>query len=137
MPSITLPDGSQRQFEGAVSVFDVAASIGAGLAKAALAGRVNGTLVDTSYLITDDAELAIITERDEEGLDIIRHSCAHLMAQAVQRLFPTAQVTIGPVIEDGFFYDFAYERAFTAEDLEKIESVMQDIVKENLTVSRE
>ncbi|MDO8909082.1 MAG: threonine--tRNA ligase [Pseudohongiella sp.] len=137
MPSITLPDGSQRQFDRPVTVSEVAASIGAGLAKAALAGRVNGTLVDTSYLISDDAQLAIVTERDEEGLDIIRHSCAHLMAQAVQRLFPTAQVTIGPVIEDGFFYDFAYEKAFAAEDLEKIENVMQDIVKENLTVSRE
>ncbi|MDO9519592.1 MAG: threonine--tRNA ligase [Pseudohongiella sp.] len=137
MPSITLPDGSQRQFDRPVTVSEVASSIGAGLAKAALAGRVNGTLVDTSYLISDDAQLAIVTERDEEGLDIIRHSCAHLMAQAVQRLFPTAQVTIGPVIEDGFFYDFAYEKAFAAEDLEKIENVMQDIVKENLTVSRE
>ena len=137
MPSITLPDGSQRHFDNAVTVSEVAASIGAGLAKAALAGRVDGVLVDTSHLITNDAQLAIITERDEEGLDIIRHSCAHLMAQAVQRLFPTAQVTIGPVIEDGFFYDFAYERAFTAEDLEKIESVMQEIVKENLTVTRQ
>lgn len=137
MPSITLPDGSQRQYDAAVTVAQVAESIGAGLAKAALAGRVNGKLVDTSYLITDDAELAIITERDPEGLDVIRHSCAHLMAQAVQRLFPQAQVTIGPVIEDGFFYDFAYERAFTPEDLEQIEKVMGDIVKENLPVSRE
>lgn len=137
MPAITLPDGSQRNFDAAVTVAQVAESIGAGLAKAALAGRVDGTLVDTSYLITADAELAIITERDEEGLDIIRHSCAHLMAQAVQRLFPQAQVTIGPVIEDGFFYDFAYERAFTPEDLEQIEKVMGEIVKENLPVSRE
>ncbi|MBC53930.1 MAG: threonine--tRNA ligase [Gammaproteobacteria bacterium] len=137
MPAITLPDGSQRQFDAAVTVAQVAESIGAGLAKAALAGRVNGTLVDTSYQITDDAELAIITERDPEGLDVIRHSCAHLMAQAVQRLFPDAQVTIGPVIEDGFFYDFAYERAFTPEDLEQIEKVMGDIVKENLPVARE
>jgi len=137
MPSITLPDGSQRQFDRAVTVFEVAESIGAGLAKAALAGRVDGKLVDTSYLLESDTQLAIITERDSEGLDVIRHSCAHLMAQAVQRLFPTAQVTIGPVIEDGFFYDFAYERAFTSEDLEKIEGVMQDIVKENLPVHRE
>lgn len=137
MPAITLPDGSQRQFDTAVTVAQVAESIGAGLAKAALAGRVNGTLVDTSYKMTDDAELAIITERDPEGLEVIRHSCAHLMAQAVQRLFPEAQVTIGPVIEDGFFYDFAYERAFTPEDLEQIEKVMGDIVKENLPVSRE
>ncbi|HDZ09885.1 threonine--tRNA ligase [Pseudohongiella sp.] len=137
MPAITLPDGSQRNFDAAVTVAQVAESIGAGLAKAALAGRVDGTLVDTSYLMTDDAELAIITERDPEGLDVIRHSCAHLMAQAVQRLFPEAQVTIGPVIDDGFFYDFAYERAFTPEDLEQIEKVMGDIVKENLPVSRE
>jgi threonyl-tRNA synthetase len=137
MPSITLPDGSQRQFDRPVTVFEVAESIGSGLAKAALAGRVDGQLVDTSCLIDTDAHLAIITERDTEGLEVIRHSCAHLMAQAVQRLFPTAQVTIGPVVEDGFFYDFAYERAFTAEDLEKIEAVMQDIVKENLPVKRE
>ena len=137
MPAITLPDGSQRNFDAAVTVAQVAESIGAGLAKAALAGRVDGTLVDTSYLISSDAELAIITERDPEGREGIRHSCAHLMAQAVQRLFPEAQVTIGPVIEDGFFYDFAYERAFTPEDLEQIEKVMGEIVKENLPVSRE
>ncbi|WP_339857938.1 threonine--tRNA ligase [Pseudohongiella acticola] len=137
MPAITLPDGSQRSFDASVTVAQVAESIGAGLAKAALAGRVDGTLVDTSYLIADDAELAIITERDADGLDVIRHSCAHLMAQAVQRLFPEAQVTIGPVIEDGFFYDFAYERAFTPEDLAQIEKVMGEIVKENLPVSRE
>tara|TARA_R110002072_G_scaffold4663_1_gene32331 strand:+ start:66048 stop:67967 length:1920 start_codon:yes stop_codon:yes gene_type:complete len=137
MPVITLPDGSQRTFEQPVTVAQVAESIGAGLAKAALAGRVDGTLVDTSFLMTGDSGLAIITERDPEGLDVIRHSCAHLMAQAVQRLFPEAQVTIGPVIEDGFFYDFAYERAFTPEDLEQIEKVMGEIVKENLPVSRE
>jgi threonyl-tRNA synthetase len=137
MPSITLPDGSQRQFDRPVTVFEVAESIGSGLAKAALAGRVDGQLVDTSCLIDTDAHVAIITERDTEGLEVIRHSCAHLMAQAVQRLFPSAQVTIGPVVDDGFFYDFAYERAFAAEDLEKIEAVMQDIVKENLPVKRE
>lgn len=137
MPSITLPDGSQRQFDRPVTVFEVAESIGSGLAKAALAGRVDGQLVDTSCLIVTDAHVAIITERDTEGLEVIRHSCAHLMAQAVQRLFPSAQVTIGPVVDDGFFYDFAYERAFAAEDLEKIEAVMQDIVKENLPVKRE
>lgn len=137
MPSITLPDGSKRQFDHAVTVHQVAESIGAGLAKAALAGRVNGKLVDTSYLISSDVELAIVTERDDDGLEVIRHSCAHLMAQAVQRLFPEAQVTIGPVIEDGFFYDFAYERPFTTEDLERIEEVMQEIVKENLPVSRQ
>lgn len=137
MPSITLPDGSKRQFDHAVTVHQVAESIGSGLAKAALAGRVDGKLVDTSYLITADVELAIVTERDADGLEVIRHSCAHLMAQAVQRLYPEAQVTIGPVIDDGFFYDFAYERPFTVEDLEKIENVMQEIVKENLTVTRE
>lgn len=136
MPLVTLPDGSTRQYEAALSVADVAMSIGAGLAKAALAGRVDGTLVDASYVIENDCELAIITERDEDGLEVLRHSCAHLMAQAVQRLFPTAQVTIGPVIEDGFFYDFAFERAFTPEDLEKIEAKMKEIVSENLPVER-
>ncbi len=136
MPLITLPDGSARQFDKPVTVAEVAADIGSGLARAALAGRVDGRLVDTSHVIDADAELAIVTERDDDGLEIIRHSCAHLMAQAVQRLFPDAQVTIGPVIEDGFFYDFAYKRPFTPEDLEKIEKTMQDIVQENLTVER-
>ena len=136
MPVITLPDGSQRSFDEAVTVLQVAESIGSGLARASLAGRVNGTLVDTSHLITDDSELAIITERDDDGLEVIRHSCAHLMAQAVQRLFPEAQVTIGPVIDDGFYYDFAYERAFTPDDLNKIEAEMKKIVKEDLPVSR-
>jgi len=136
MPLITLPDGSARQFDKPVTVAEVAADIGAGLARAALAGRVDGRLVDTSHVIDADAELAIVTERDDDGLEIIRHSCAHLMAQAVQRLFPDAQVTIGPVIDDGFFYDFAYKRPFTPEDLEKIEKTMQDIVQENLTVER-
>jgi len=118
---ITLPDGSQRQFEHPVSVAEVAASIGAGLAKAALAGKVNGKLVDTSHLIEKDAELKIITDRDLEGLEIIRHSSAHLLAHAVKSLFPMAQVTIGPVIEDGFFYDFAFGRSFTPDDLVRIE----------------
>ncbi|MEH6812597.1 MAG: threonine--tRNA ligase [Motiliproteus sp.] len=136
MPVITLPDASTRQFDQAVSVFDVAASIGAGLAKAALAGKVNGKLVDTSYLIEDDVELAIITARDEEGLEIIRHSCAHMMAMAVQELFPGAQVSIGPTIENGFYYDFAYERTFTPEDLLKIEAKMKALSKANLSVSR-
>jgi threonyl-tRNA synthetase len=136
MPLVTLPDGSVRQYDAALSVADVAMSIGAGLAKAALAGRVDGTLVDTSYIIEKDCDLALITERDEDGLEVLRHSCAHLMAQAVQRLYPTAQVTIGPVIEDGFFYDFAFERAFTPEDLEKIEAKMKEIVSENLPVER-
>ncbi len=136
MPVITLPDGSKREFANAVTVFDVAADIGAGLAKVALAGKVNGELVDTSHTITDDVELAIITPRDEEGLEVIRHSCAHLMAMAVQQLFPTAQVTIGPVIDDGFYYDFSYERPFTPEDLQKIEAKMKELVKANYPVSR-
>jgi threonyl-tRNA synthetase len=136
MPVITLPDASQRVFDHAVSVADVAMDIGPGLAKAALAGRVNGKLVDTSFVIADDAELGIITERDEEGVDIIRHSTAHLLAMAVQDIFPGAQVTIGPVIEDGFYYDFAYERAFTPEDLEKIEARMTELSSDDLAVSR-
>ena len=136
MPTVVLPDGSSRDYEGAVSVADIAASIGAGLARAALAGRVDGELVDTSYVVENDCELAIITARDTDGLEVLRHSCAHLMAQAVQRLFPEAQVTVGPVVEDGFFYDFAYERPFTPEDLEKIEAKMREIVSENLPVER-
>ena len=136
MPVITLPDGSKREFANAVTVFDVAADIGAGLAKVALAGKVDGELVDTSYTIENDADLAIVTPRDEEGLEVIRHSAAHLMAMAVQELFPTAQVTIGPVIEDGFYYDFAYERPFTPEDLQQIEAKMKQLVKANHQVSR-
>ncbi|MFG1488689.1 threonine--tRNA ligase, partial [Oceanospirillum sp. HFRX-1_2] len=136
MPVITLPDGSQRSFNQAVTVYDVAADIGAGLAKAALAGKVNGVPVDTSFLIEEDAQLAIITARDEEGLDTIRHSCAHLMAMAVQDLFPSAQVTIGPVIENGFYYDFAFERPFTPEDLEKIEVRMKELAKKDFKVDR-
>ena len=112
MPQVTLPDGSKRDYKDPVTVAQIAQSIGAGLAKAALAGRVDGELVDTSYLVGSDADIAIVTERDDDGIEILRHSCAHLMAQAVQRLFPKAQVTIGPVIEDGFFYDFAFERNF-------------------------
>ena len=136
MPVITLPDGSKREFEQSVTVFDVAADIGAGLAKATLAGKVNGELVDAGYTITEDSELSIVTARDEEGLEVIRHSCAHLMAMAVQELFPGAQVTIGPVIEDGFYYDFAYERPFTPEDLTAIEKKMGELAKQNLPVSR-
>jgi threonyl-tRNA synthetase len=136
MPRITLPDGSQREYDQAVTVSEIAESIGAGLARAALAGRVDGNLVDTSWLVENDAEVAIITERDDDGLEVLRHSCAHLMAQAVQRLYPKAQVTIGPVIEDGFFYDFSFERAFTPEDLAAIEKTMQEIVKEDLPVER-
>jgi len=136
MPVITLPDSTKREFANPVTVFDVAMDIGPGLAKAALAGRVNGELVDTSYLISSDADLALVTARDEEGVDVIRHSCAHLMAMAVQELFPGAQVTIGPVIQDGFYYDFAYERPFTPEDLEQIEKRMNELSKQNLPVER-
>jgi len=136
MPNITLPDGSQRPFDHPVTVAEVAASIGAGLAKAALAGKVDGKLVDTSYRIERDASLEIVTEKHPDALDVLRHSTAHLLAQAVQRLFPGAQVTIGPVIENGFYYDFAYERQFTVDDLAKIEEEMQKIVKEAHPVSR-
>ena len=136
MPLITLPDGTEKNFQDAVTVYDVAHSIGPGLAEAALAGRVNQELVDTSYLIQEDVSLAIITGRDAEGLEVLRHSCAHLMAQAVQQLFPGAQVTIGPVIDDGFYYDFAYERTFTPEDLQRIEKRMTEISKQKLAVSR-
>ena len=137
MPAITLPDGSQRLFENPVSVADVAADIGAGLAKATLAGVVNGDVVDASYLIEQDATLAIVTDRSDEAMDIIRHSSAHLLAMAVKQLFPSAQVTIGPVIEDGFYYDFAFERAFTPEDLELIEKRMSELSTEDLAISRE
>ena len=137
MPVITLPDGSQRTYAGAVTVADVAASIGAGLAKAALAGKVDGKLVDTSYLIEGDAGLAIVTEKDPEGVDTIRHSTAHLLAYAVKELFPDAQVTIGPVIENGFYYDFAYKRPFTPEDLEAIEKRMAELDKKDFPVTRE
>jgi threonyl-tRNA synthetase len=136
MPTITLPDGSQRQFDQAVTVHDVAAAIGPGLARAALAGRVDGRLVDTSYLIDGDATLAIVTDRDAEGLEVLRHSCAHLLAQAVKQLFPEAQVTIGPVIEDGFYYDFAFKRPFTPEDLAAIEKRMQELAAKDLKVTR-
>ncbi len=136
MPVITLPDGSQRTFEQPVSVLDVAADIGPGLAKATLAGSVDGELKDASFVIDDDAELSIITDRSEEGLEIIRHSTAHLLAQAVKQLFPTAQVTIGPVIEDGFYYDFAFERPFTPEDLAAIEQRMSELSASDEPVAR-
>ncbi|MFE0501810.1 threonine--tRNA ligase [Lysobacter soli] len=136
MITITLPDGSRREFENPVSVAEVAASIGAGLAKAALAGKVDGKLVDTSYRIGNDASLEIVTDKHPDALDVLRHSTAHLLAQAVQRLYPGAQVTIGPVIDNGFYYDFAYERPFTPEDLPAIEAEMQKIVKESLPVAR-
>ena len=136
MPLITLPDGSERRFDAPVTVHDVAADIGPGLAKAALAGRVDGRLVDTSHRIEDDAKVAIVTDRDPEGLEIIRHSTAHLLAQAVKDLFPSAQVTIGPVIDGGFYYDFAFERPFHPEDLEKIEARMKELAKKDLPVKR-
>ena len=136
MPVITLPDGSSRQFDNAITVYDVAADIGAGLAKATLAGVVDGREVDASYSIDSDAELRIITSRDDQALEILRHSTAHLLAQAVQELFPGTQVTIGPTVEDGFYYDFASDHNFSLEDLEKIEAKMQALVAEDLPVSR-
>jgi len=136
MPVVTLPDGSQRLFDQPVTVDEVAASIGPGLRKAALAGRVDGKLVDTSYVIARDAKVAIVTDKDPEALQIIRHSTAHLLAQAVKELFPDAQVTIGPVIEDGFYYDFAYQRPFTPEDLAAIESKMRELAEADQKVYR-
>jgi threonyl-tRNA synthetase len=137
MPVITLPDGSQRDFDSAVTVLDVAADIGPGLAKATLAGVVSGQEVDASYLIEEDANLSIVTDRSDEALEIIRHSTAHLLAMAVKELFPTAQVTIGPVIENGFYYDFSFERTFTPEDLEAIEQRMQELAKQDFAIARE
>ena len=137
MPNITLPDGSVRSFDHPVTVSEVASSIGAGLAKAALAGKVDGRLVDLSYRIEADTPLAIVTEKGDEGLEVIRHSTAHLLAHAVKELFPEAQVTIGPVIENGFYYDFAYKRPFTPEDLEKIEKRMTELARREIPVSRE
>ncbi|CAJ0893971.1 Threonine--tRNA ligase [Ralstonia sp. LMG 32965] len=137
MIAITLPDGSRREFPGPVTVAEVAQSIGAGLAKAALAGRVDGQMVDTSYTIDRDAKLAIITDKDADGVDVIRHSTAHLLAYAVKELYPDAQVTIGPVIENGFYYDFAYKRPFTPEDLVAIEKKMGELAKKDEKVTRE
>jgi len=136
MPVITLPDGSQRNYDHPVSVIEIAGDIGPGLAKATLAGAIDDKLVDASHVIDADTRLRIITDRDVEGLEVIRHSCAHLMAQAVKQLFPEAQVTIGPVIEDGFYYDFAYEKSFTPEDLEAIENKMYQLAKQDFPVSR-
>ena len=137
MIAVTLPDGSQRSYDNPLTVADVAASIGAGLAKAALAGRVDGTLVDTSTLLERDVQLAIVTEKDADGVDLIRHSTAHLLAYAVKELFPDAQVTIGPVIENGFFYDFSYKRPFTPDDLAIIEKKMMELAKKDEKVTRE
>lgn len=136
MPVITLPDGSTRQYPEAVSVMDVAADIGPGLAKATLAGVVDGQLVDASHLMNDDATLSVVTNKSDEALPLLRHSTAHLLAQAVKQLFPTAQVSIGPVIEDGFYYDFDYERSFTPEDLEKIEERMKELAEQAIPVER-
>ena len=137
MVAVTLPDGSQRSFDKPVTVAEVAASIGAGLAKAALAGRVEGKLVDTSHLIERDVQLAIVTEKDADGVELIRHSTAHLLAYAVKELFPDAQVTIGPVIENGFYYDFSYKRPFTPDDLIAIEKKMAELAKKDEAVTRE
>ena len=136
MPTITLPDGSKRDYANPVTVADVAADIGAGLAKAALAGKVEENLVDTSYLIENDVNLAIVTERDDDGVDVIRHSTAHLLAQAVKELYPKAQVTIGPVIENGFYYDFSYADGFNDDDLKKIEKKMEELAKKDEQVKR-
>ena len=137
MPKVTLPDGSSRDYSQAISIFDVASDIGPGLAKAALAGKVDGELVDISFIIKKDAEIAIVTSKSDEALELIRHDAAHVMAQAVQELFPGTQVTIGPAIEDGFYYDFARQEPFSLDDLEKIESRMEDIVSRNLLIERE
>ena len=137
MPVITLPDASRREFDSPVSIQDIAASIGPGLVKAALAGKVDGKMVDLAYVVDKDAQVSIVTGRDEEALELIRHDAAHVMAQAVQELYPGTQVTIGPSIEDGFYYDFARDEPFTPEDLEKIEARMQDIVRRDLPIQRE
>ena len=136
MPVITLPDGSRRDFPKPVTVVEIAASIGTGLARAALAGRVNGKLVDTSFMVDHDAQVTIVTDRDPEGIEIIRHSTAHLLAQAVKELFPEAQVTIGPVIENGFYYDFSYKRPFTPEDLIAIEKRMAALAAKDEPITR-
>ncbi|HAU1354602.1 TPA: threonine--tRNA ligase [Legionella pneumophila] len=136
MPNVKLPDGNVKHFEAPLTIYDVAHHIGPGLAKAAIAGRVDGVLVDTSYLIKEDCSLIIVTEKHEDSLEIIRHSTAHLLAQAVKALFPSAQVTIGPVIEDGFYYDFAFERSFTPDDLSLIEAKMHELAKANLSITR-
>jgi threonyl-tRNA synthetase len=137
MPVIRLPDGAEKRFDAPVTVAEVASSIGSGLARAALAGRVDGKLVDTSFRIESDAQLAVVTDKEAEGLDILRHSTAHLLAHAVKELFPDAQVTIGPVIEDGFYYDFSYKRPFTPEDLAAIEKRMAEIAKRDIKVERQ
>src|ERR687883_1303883 len=136
MPNIRLPDGSTKSFPGPVTVAEIAASIGAGLARAALAGKVDGKLVDTGYKLESDADVAIVTDKDPEANDLLRHSTAHLLAHAVKELFPDAQVTIGPVIENGFYYDFSYKRPFTPEDLAAIEAKMAELAKKDEKVER-
>ena len=137
MVNIRLPDGSSRPFPGPVTVAELAQSIGPGLAKAALAGRVDGRLVDTSFKVDRDASVAIVTDKDKDGLEILRHSTAHLLAYAVKELVPDAQVTIGPVIENGFYYDFSFKRPFTPEDLAAIEKRMAELAKRDFPVTRE
>src|SRR5437868_11795435 len=136
MPDVRLPDGAVKHFDAPVTVAEVASAIGPGLAKAALAGRIDGKLVDTSFVIDRDASLAIVTDKDPDGLEVLRHSTAHLLAYAVKELFPDAQVTIGPVIENGFFYDFAYKRPFTPEDLAAIEAKMTELAKKDEKMER-
>ena len=136
MPVIRLPDGSKKTFPGPVTLADIAQSIGAGLARAALAGRVDGRLVDLGYRVESDADISIVTDKDPAANELLRHSTAHLLAQAVKELFPEAQVTIGPVIENGFYYDFSYKRPFTPEDLNAIEKKMAEIAKKDLKVER-
>ena len=136
MPNVTLPDGTVKSYDKSLTVADVASSIGSSLAKAAIAGEIDGQLVDTSYMIEGDASLAIITNKDDKALEVIRHSTAHLLAQATQQLYPKAQVTIGPVIDNGFYYDFSYKKGFSEEDLAKIEKNMKAIVKHNLPIQR-
>ena len=137
MPAITLPDGSVKQYDDPVSVYQIAEDIGPGLARATLAGKVNGKLVDSSHVINDDAELSIVTRKDDEALDLIRHDAAHVLAQAVQELYPGTQITIGPTIENGFYYDFVRDEPFTEEDLGRIEKRMAEIVKRDLPIVRE
>jgi len=137
MPNLTLPDGALKEFDQPVSFADVAKSIGPGLFKSAVAGKIDEKIFDLSYLINNDSNISIITKESEEGLEIIRHSTAHLMAHAVKELYPEAEVTIGPVIENGFYYDFAIENPFTDEDLKKIEKKMHEIAKQDLPISRE
>ncbi|MBT5149684.1 MAG: TGS domain-containing protein, partial [Nitrosomonadales bacterium] len=136
MPNITLPDGSVKKYNKTVTIAEVAKDIGEGLARAALAGKIQDQLVDLSYEIIEDTSLSIITSKSPESLDILRHSAAHLLAHAVKNIFPEAQVTIGPVVEDGFYYDFSYKRPFTPDDIARIEKKMNELSKENIGINR-